>query len=80
MKNKKTLTEKISSFYLESRTVHCLRATGIYTIGDLVKVTKDHLMQFDHIAIKHVIDAEAMLKKHGLKFAKEKKRVWYKLW
>ena len=67
MKNKKILTEKISSFGLESRTVHCLRATGIYTIGDLVKVTKDHLMQFDHISIKHVLDAEDKLKQHGLK-------------
>lgn len=73
--NKKELLSKnVSEFDLSVRSMNCLKAADIKTIGQLVKKTEEEMMQYKNFGKKSLDEMKDLLTKIGLSFKKTEDR------
>ena len=62
------LSKNIAEFDLSVRSMNCLKAAKIKTLGDLVKKTEEEMMQFKNFGKKSLDELRELLDKKGLSF------------
>jgi DNA-directed RNA polymerase subunit alpha len=71
---KALLSKSVSEFDLSVRSMNCLKASKIKTIGDLVKKTEEQMMQYKNFGKKSLDELKDLLTKMGLSFKAPKKK------
>ncbi len=65
---KELLSKNISEFDLSVRSMNCLKASNIKTIGELTRKTEEDMMQFKNFGKKSLEELRDLLSKLGLSF------------
>ena len=63
---KEILSKNVSEFDLSVRSMNCLKAANIKTIGQLVKKTEEDMMQFKNFGKKSLSEIKELLAGMGL--------------
>lgn len=69
---KELLSKNIAEFDLSVRSMNCLKASKIKTIGDLVKKTEEEMLQYKNFGKKSLDELKELLEKRGLSFKSSK--------
>ena len=69
---KELLSKNVSEFDLSVRSMNCLKAANIKTIGDLVKKTEEDMLQYKNFGKKSLEELRDLLAKLGLSFKTSK--------
>ena len=65
---KELLRKNVSEFDLSVRSMNCLKAANMKTIGDLVKKTEEEMLQYKNFGKRSLEELKALLEKLGLSF------------
>jgi DNA-directed RNA polymerase subunit alpha len=68
------LSKNLSEFDLSVRSMNCLKAGNIKTLGDLAKRTEEEMMQIKNFGKKSLEELNDLLAKLGLSFKKTKEK------